>query len=144
MIFYDAGGIKSQFLKAVLDAKNIEYRTETVTSECAIGDKDLLLMEIFPAIKYLDERYPVPKLFAASPEQNARLSLFVLDVMLKAYETGNYDSVFKEINDLPFPHNFLLGDNLTIADLVLYPILPDTPTWNRYKAKIEEQLNNEQ
>ena len=142
MIFYDANDSKIEFLKAVLDAKNVEYRTEKVDLNCGIGDKDLLLLDLFPAIRYLEERYPAPRLFSDSPEQNARLNLFVIDVLRKAYDTNDHISIFTELSNLPFPDTFLLGNNLTIADLILYPILPDAPLWNTYKAKIKEQLIN--
>lgn len=143
MIFYNANDNKSKLIQSVLDIKKIEYRTETVASVCGIGDRELLLLDLFPALKYLEERHPVPKLFSDNPEQNARLNLFVLDVMLKAYDNGDTDEVLTDIQQVPFPYEFLLGDNISIADLVLYPILPDNDLQLlAYKTKIKEQLDN--
>ena len=144
MIFYNANDDKSKLLQAVLDIKGIEYTTEIVASEGGLKDRELLMLDIFTTLKYLDERHPVPKLFSGNPEQNARLNLFVLDVMLKAYDNNDNEAVFSNLSSLSMPYEYLLGDNITIADLVLYPILPNEKKWNTYKTKIEEQLNNTQ
>ena len=106
MIFYNAGGIESQFLQAVLDVKKIDYKTEIVNSGCGIGDKDLLLLDIFTAVKYLDERYPVPKLFSHNPEQNARLNMFVRDVMRKGYDNNDL-TIFTELEKRQHNTNYI-------------------------------------
>lgn len=146
MIFYDAGGLESQLLKSVLDIKEVEYTTEQIVTECAISIRDiksfLLLDDPFTAIKYLNDRHPKPNLFANTPEQTARLNMFLVKI-LKAYTT-NTEELIKEIELLPLNSQFITGNEITIADLALYPILPDTQRWKAYKQRIKEQLNTQQ
>lgn len=147
MIFYNAHDLESQLLKLVLDIKEVEYTTETVATECAISDRDtksfLLLDDIFTAIKYLNDRYPKPNLFSDSPEQTARLNMFLVKT-LKAYKSNHLTEIISELEQLPLNSNFITGDLITIADLALYPILPDNQRWKAYKQKITESLDTKQ
>lgn len=142
MKFYNAHSTESQLLKLVLDIKQIEYTTETVASECAIADKELLITDLYTAIKYLNERHPRPNLFSDNPEQNARLNMFLINT-LKLYESDT-DLLIKELELIPLTSTFLTGDQITIADLAILPILPNTQRWKAYKQKITEYLNTTQ
>ena len=146
MIFYNAHDIESALLKLVLDTKQIEYTTETVANECAIDDNDLFINDALIAIKYLNERRPKPNLFSTSPEQDARLNMFLVKT-LEAYAKNSTNEIIQELEEeviLPLEQDYITGDDLTVIDLALYPILPNTQKWKTYKQRITEYLNNQQ
>ena len=139
MIFYNAHNIESQLLRTILDIKQIKYHTELVEDQCGILDGDLHIEDLFTAIKYLDERHPKPALFSNNPEQNARLNMFLVKA-LKAYQT-DVNIILKEIEDEIYLPHFMTGEQITIIDLALYPILPNTEDWIDYKQRIANTIN---
>jgi len=135
MILYDAGGIESQILTSILKIKGIQYTTEYVNSECAIADNEIVIDDIYAAIKYLDERHPKPQLFSDKPEQNARLNLFLLKILRG--ERLELDLLSHLLSD----HEYVMGDTLSIADIALLHAVVNYTAWQPYKERIETQIN---
>ncbi len=134
---------ESELLELVLKAKGIEFTSETVASELTLDDKGLLIDDTFVAIKYLNEKFPKPNLFSTSPEQTSRLNLFLLEI-LEVYESNDTEDLFEELQKVGIPDSFITGDNISILDLCLYPILPNNKNWKDYKQRITEYLDKHQ
>lgn len=142
MIFYNNYSYESDFLEAVLKIKKIEY-TSVTADDCAIKDKEIFIDDLFTAIRYLEERHPKPRLFSDIPEQNARLNLFVKKIVENVYPETNQTHVFMlmgQLDQLKKDTTFLAGEQITIADLVLYPLLPDH--YRIYRRNIRQAINN--
>ena len=103
-------------------------------------DRDLILYESNIINEYIDERFPHPQLMPADPVMRARVRLMLLTferelfVHVQTLETASrqseHEAAAKHISDqltqlAPiFAHNkFMLGDDFTMPDIALAPLL---------------------
>jgi len=113
-------------------------------------DRDIVFFESSVVNEYLDERYPHPPLKPGSPSQRAQMRLAVMQLERELYplyaETSNSRkkkeairkiSVYLEsLNGYLGRQEFFIGEQYTLADITLAPILwrlesldVDTAAW---------------
>ncbi|GHA72683.1 stringent starvation protein A [Formosimonas limnophila] len=103
-------------------------------------DRDLILYESNIINEYIDERFPHPQLMPADPVMRARVRLMLLtferelfvhvQTLENASRHAEHEAAAKQISDqltqlAPiFAHNkFMLGDDFTMPDIALAPLL---------------------
>lgn len=142
MILYYTHDKRSQLLQHMLDIKKISYTIRNAIGQTAIYDNGLLIDDVIIAIKYLDQRYPKPKLFGDTPEQTARLDLFVSKLVNDVYINGE-DSELRQLDHLLFTDRFIFGSAVSVADLALLPIVRDYTAWQPYQKRIEAAIRDD-
>ena len=151
--------VKSQTIRIVLGEKNVPYdviesgRTKTEDlfelnpygSVPTLVDRELALYESNIIMEYLDERFPHPPLMPVYPvaRAKARLIIYRFDrewgPLIKKMHSEKVAEVNAAVKDLTnyitqlIPlfnsSNYFLGDEFTLVDCCIAPILWRLPTW---------------
>lgn len=140
MILNKAKRELSEVLETILKFKHIEYKTVDNMKDPILSDRELEIDDPFIAIKYLNDRYPKPDIFDSDPSQMARLNLFAIDA-IKYYKRGNADVMVSQLESVPLTDDFLAGNRLTVADILILPAIPDTKHWLDYKQRVQKELD---
>ncbi|MDX8405459.1 MAG: glutathione S-transferase N-terminal domain-containing protein [Mariprofundus sp.] len=121
-------------------------------------DRDIVFFESSVVNEYLDERYPHPPLKPGSPSQRAQMRLAVMQLEGELYplykETKNprkkreavkkIAAYLESLNGYLARQEFFIGEQYTLADITLAPILwrlesidLDTAAWPHLEAYMD-------
>lgn len=121
-------------------------------------DRDIVFFESAVVNEYLDERYPHPPLKPGSPAERAQMRLAVLQLERELYvlyndcQNGrkkkeavkNLEVYFESLNTYLSRTEYFIGEQYTLADVTLAPILwrlpsigIDTAKWNHLEGYMD-------
>lgn len=145
IIIYNTDSVYSKAVINVLQFKHISYTPIKKNHPdypeedlCVIDDQKNIIVFAHSIIQYLDERYPQKPVYPQNVDQKARINMFLYRMFKDLYRK-DYDR--KELEDLIPAQQFILGDDPSILDLVILPVLIDCcPEAEEYQQRVMETL----
>jgi len=98
------------------------------TDEVVLEDKILRVRGLNASIQYLDEKYPHPPFFPIEPEKRAVMRMIIDDIVSTNCDYRTYES--------NLPEQFFAGPNLSILDIFLDELAPQSKLWDDYRNRI--------
>ncbi|ATX82258.1 RNA polymerase-associated protein [Mariprofundus ferrinatatus] len=172
-LYSDAHCPNSHRTRIVLAEKELPVDTEELESENlpaeflrinpygklpTVIDRDIVFFESSVVNEYLDERYPHPPLKPGSPAERAQMRLAVLQLERELYvlyeecQNGRkkkdavkkMEAYFDSLNTYLGRTEYFIGEQYTLADVTLAPILwrlpsigIDTAKWNNLEGYMD-------
>lgn len=149
---YNHEGTLGHFVQLILQSKSLNYSNsplpdinENFDGKPVLNDAGYLIVGCWPIIEYLNDRYPEPNLCLLEPSHKAYVRMFVSDTIRLGHKGSEIEKerLFDNLTPLLNPNGFLLGPQLTLLDLAVVPIAPDTNSWNAFKDSITERIKED-
>lgn len=139
---YNADTKKGKFIALIVQTKGRDL--ERIPTPCpyylnetdpVIEDAGIVIRGIDRVIDFLEHKYPAPALVSDDPVHRVSTRMLVDNIITKFHNGRTISNEF----DPPAAGCFILGRELSLADLALFPALPtDDPFWGPLRTLIED------